>query len=102
MEGLIRDGVVDAVGLARPLVEHPDAPRGLLDGTIERIDLTGRPPRGPSELLWYIAQFSRLANGQDFDPDYPIRSLQQHVLVTAGQQALTNARHTVSRVLRRT
>ena len=102
MEGLIRDGVVDAVGLARPLVEHPDAPRGLLDGTIERIDLTGRPPRGPSELLWYIAQFSRLANGEDFDPDYPIRSLQQHVLVTAGQQALTNARHTVSRVLRRT
>ena len=28
MEGLIRDGVVDAVGLARPLVEHPTPPGG--------------------------------------------------------------------------
>ena len=101
MEGLIRDGVVDAVGLARPLVEQPDASRGLLDGTIDRIDLTGRPTHGPTELLWYVAQFQRLSNGQDFDPDYSIRSLQQHVLVTAGQQALTNARRTLRHLLPR-
>jgi 2,4-dienoyl-CoA reductase-like NADH-dependent reductase (Old Yellow Enzyme family) len=101
MEDLIHDGVVDAVGLARPLVEQPDAPRGLLDGTLDRIDLAGPPAGGASELLWYIAQFQRLANGQDFDPDYSTRTLQQHVLVTAGQQALTNARHTITHLLRR-
>ena len=55
-----------------------------------------------NELLWYVAQFQRLANGQDFDPDYSIRSLQQHMLVAAGQQALTNARHTVTHLLQRT
>ncbi|MGB7962974.1 MAG: hypothetical protein WCF12_08480 [Propionicimonas sp.] len=54
---------------------------------------------GANELLWYIAQFQRLANGQGFDPDCSIRSLQQRVLVTAEQQALTNARHTMSHLL---
>ena len=102
MEALIREGTLDAIGLARPLVEQPDTCRGLLDGTVDRIDLTGPPAHGASELLWYIAQFQRLANGQDFDPDYSIRSLQQRVLINAGQQVLTNARHTVSHLLRRT
>jgi hypothetical protein len=49
-----------------------------------------------------MAQFQRLANDQDFDPDYSTRSLQQRVLVTAGQQALTNARHTINHLLHRT
>ena len=103
MEELIRDGVVDAIGLARPLVEQPDVCHGLLDSTTDRIELIGPPSAGgASELLWYIAQFQRLANGQDFDPDYSIRSLQQHMLVTVGQQALTNARHTITHLLRRT
>ncbi len=104
MEDLLQDGVVDVIGLARPLVEQPDAPHGLLDGTIDRLALTGPPSSsaGASELLWYIAQFQRLANGQDFDPDYSIRSLQQHMLVTFAQQALTNGRHTISHLLRRT
>lgn len=101
MEGLIRDGVVDVVGLARPLVQNPDACRGLLAGTIDTCDLTRPPAHGANELLWYIAQFQRLANGQDFDPDYSIRSLQQHVLVTSAQQALTNARHTIAQLLPR-
>lgn len=104
MEALIRDGVVDAVGLARPLIEQPDAPLGLLKGTVDLIAVTGPPQSstGAGELLWYIAQFQRLANGQDFDPDYSIRNLQQHILITAGQQALTNGRHTISHLLRRT
>ena len=103
MEALIRDGIVDAVGLARPLVEQPDVCHGLLSGTVDRIELTGPPTAdGMNELLWYVAQFQRLANGQDFDPDYSIRSLQQHMLVAAGQQALTNARHTVTHLLQRT
>lgn len=33
---------------------------------------------------------------------YSIRSLQQHLLVTFGQQAMTNGRQTVRRLLRRT
>jgi hypothetical protein len=104
METLIRDGAVDVVGLARPLAEQPDAPHRLLDSTVDEIELTGPPPSaaGASELLWYIAQFQRLANGQDFDPDYSIRNLQQHMLITAGQQALTNARHTITHLLQRT
>ena len=104
MEALIRDGVVDVVGLARPLVEQPDAPNGLLNSTVDRIELAGPPPSAAraNELLWYIGQFQRLANGQDFDPDYSIRSLQQHMLVTVGQQALTNGRNTISHLLRRT
>jgi 2,4-dienoyl-CoA reductase-like NADH-dependent reductase (Old Yellow Enzyme family) len=102
MESLVRDGVVDVVGLARPLVEHPDAPRGLIEGTVDILDLAGPPAGGASELLWYMAQFQRLANDQDFDPDYSTRSLQQRVLVTAGQQALTNARHTINHLLHRT
>lgn len=104
MEALIRDGVTDVVGLARPLVEQPEAANALLDAAIDRLELAGPPASaaGASELLWYIAQFQRLANGQDFDPDYSIRSLQQHMLVTFGQQALTNGRHIISRLLRRT
>ncbi|MGB7981785.1 MAG: hypothetical protein WCF36_13465 [Candidatus Nanopelagicales bacterium] len=104
METLILTGAVDVVGLARPLAEQPDAPHGLLDSTVDEIELTGPPPSatGASELLWYIAQFQRLANGQDFDPDYSIRNLQQHMLITAGQQALTNARHTITHLLQRT
>jgi 2,4-dienoyl-CoA reductase-like NADH-dependent reductase (Old Yellow Enzyme family) len=101
MEALVHDGVVDLIGLARPLVEHPEAPRGLIEGTVDTLDLAGPPAGGASELLWYIAQFQRLANGQDFDPDYSIRNLQHHVLVNAGQQALTNARHTISHLLHR-
>jgi 2,4-dienoyl-CoA reductase-like NADH-dependent reductase (Old Yellow Enzyme family) len=102
MEDLIRDGTVDVIGLARPLVEQPDVCRGLLDGTVDRIELTGPPARGAGELLRYIAQFQRLGDGQDFDPDYSIRNLQQHVAITAAQQALTNARHTVAHLLGRT
>ena len=103
MEALIQDGVVDVVGLARPLVEQPDAPNGLLDRTVDRIELTGPPPSTAraNELLWYIAQFQRLADGRDFDPDYSIRSLHQHMLVTVGQQALANGRSTISHLLRR-
>jgi 2,4-dienoyl-CoA reductase-like NADH-dependent reductase (Old Yellow Enzyme family) len=101
MEALVHDGVVDLIGLARPLVEQPEAPRGLIEGTVDTLDLAGPPAGGASELLWYIAQFQRLANGQDFDPDYSMRNLQQRVLVNAGQQALTNARHTISHLLHR-
>jgi hypothetical protein len=101
MEALVHDGVVDLIGLARPLVEQPEAPRGLIEGTVDTLDLAGPPAGGAGELLWYMAQFQRLANGQDFDPDYSIRNMQQHVLVTAGQQSLTNARHTIGRLLHR-
>jgi 2,4-dienoyl-CoA reductase-like NADH-dependent reductase (Old Yellow Enzyme family) len=103
MERLIEDGVVDVIGLARPLVEQPDVPQGLLDGSVDMIELTDLPSGGGADqLLWYMAQFQRLADGFDFDPDYTIRSLRQHMLVTLGQQALTNGRHAVGQLLHRT
>ena len=69
MAALVRDGVVDAVGLARPMVEFPDAPRRLLHGETERLELS-RPPTGSAlnELSWYTAQFHRLGAGRPFDP----------------------------------
>jgi hypothetical protein len=69
MEQLLHDGVVDAVGLARPMVEFPDAPRRLLAGQTARLELS-RPPTGNAlnELSWYMAQFHRLGAGQPFDP----------------------------------
>jgi hypothetical protein len=46
-----------------------------------------------------MAQYQRLANGQDADPEYSTRSLQQHLIATLGQQAHTNARHTIRHLL---
>ena len=82
-----------------PWSSNPMSATASSSGTVDRIELTGPPPSadGANELLWYVAQFQRLANGQDFDPGIPsLRSLQQHMLLTFGQQALTNARHTIT------
>jgi 2,4-dienoyl-CoA reductase-like NADH-dependent reductase (Old Yellow Enzyme family) len=104
MEALIHDGVVDLIGLGRPLIEQPTVPTGLLAGTVDRIELAGPPPAttSPMELIWYLAQFHRLADGKDFDPTLSMRSLQQHMLVTIGQQALVSGRHTIGGLIDRT
>ena len=44
MEALLQDGIVDLIGLGRPLIEYPQAPVGLLAGTLHRIELAGPPP----------------------------------------------------------
>jgi 2,4-dienoyl-CoA reductase-like NADH-dependent reductase (Old Yellow Enzyme family) len=87
MERLISDGVVDAVGLARPLVQQPDLPARLLDGSCDAVRLSSTPNgSGLFEFSWYMAQFRRLAAGGDFDPDYPIHRVQLEYLISAAAQ----------------
>jgi len=73
MEAAVSEGVVDVVGLARPLALEPDLPRGLLDGTV--LDSRVEPRRtglravdGLVEIAWYTAQIHRLGLGRDPDP----------------------------------
>lgn len=100
MEKLLQDGVVDVIGMARPLVQQPDFPAELLAGRADRIELSDPPGAGLYRLLWYVAQFERLANGREFDPDYSLRRLQAHLmtgmvaqLVAAGRRQLGGTLH---------
>ena len=104
MEQLIEDGVVDVIGMGRPLVQQPDLPADLLAGRADRIELTTPPDLGPAyELLWYLAQLRRLADGQDLDPGYSVRRLEAHMLtgiagqlVAAGRRQAGGALHHVA------
>jgi hypothetical protein len=87
MEQLLADGVVDVVGLARPLVQQPDLPARLLEGSCDAVQLSTTPNgSGLFEFSWYMAQFRRLADGADFDPDYPIHRVQLEYLISAAAQ----------------
>lgn len=74
MEHVIAEGLGDLVGLARPLVQEPDFPARLLAGQVDSIELVAPPTKNKSEenlqLVWYVTQFQRLADGKDFDPHY--------------------------------
>jgi 2,4-dienoyl-CoA reductase-like NADH-dependent reductase (Old Yellow Enzyme family) len=63
----LADGDLDVVGLARPLIADPEAPRRLLTGEIDRL-------RSPESMLnvfhilpWNAMQIERLGDG--LDPD---------------------------------
>jgi hypothetical protein len=63
-EALISVGTVDAIGMARPFVEFPDAARLILHGRADPIVLT--PPSstyGIHPVTWYQAQLRRQARG---------------------------------------
>jgi 2,4-dienoyl-CoA reductase-like NADH-dependent reductase (Old Yellow Enzyme family) len=73
INGLVRRGVVDAVGLARPFAVDPDVSQHLLDGQT----LTELPTPRRSRLRtvgatlsspWYQQQLRRLGAGLDPDP----------------------------------
>ena len=100
MEKLLEDRVVDVVGLARPLIQQPDFPAQLLAGRAERIELSDPPVGGMYELLWYVAQFERLANGQDLEADYSMRRLQAHLLTGTTAQLVVAGRRRLGGVLR--
>lgn len=72
MERLLASGVVDVVGLARPLAMDPDLAARLLDGRVDGIELPDHRVPGPLELAgeseWYEAQLARIADGRDPDP----------------------------------
>ena len=87
MEEVIASEEVDVLGLGRPLCTHPDTPRALLDGQIEKtvsyehdLHLASRglfspaSPVKPLKMLnvlggqaWYYQQLFRLAEGKHPD-----------------------------------
>lgn len=73
MISLLTAGIVDVIGLARPLAMSPDLPRQLVAGTVDTVRLPEHRVLGPLELAgeseWYEAQLARTADGRDPDPE---------------------------------
>ena len=73
MEALLGAGIVDLIGVARPLALHPDLPGRLLAGELDGIDLPTHRVPGPLELAgeseWYEAQLARVGTGREPDPE---------------------------------
>lgn len=76
MNGALRSGALDMIGLARLLAIDPDAPASLLRGKDSRqhvqpiktgIKLVDR--MGLMEIVWYNQQLSRIANGGNPRPN---------------------------------
>lgn len=99
MEDLLRDGTVDMIGLGRPLIQQPDFSTGLLDGSVDGISLTPCPAQGYDQVLWWLHQFKRLAQGTDFDPDYTLRHAQRDTATLALRQIAANLRATALNAL---
>lgn len=73
MISAVSEGVVDVVGLARPMALEPDLPRRILDGSAEQSRVeprrTGiRALDGLIEIGWYTHQIHRMGEGRDPDP----------------------------------
>jgi 2,4-dienoyl-CoA reductase-like NADH-dependent reductase (Old Yellow Enzyme family) len=64
----LEQGVLDVVGLGRPLIADPESPRRLLAGEIDRLPAP-EAQLGLFELLpWNNMQLERLGDGLDPDP----------------------------------
>ncbi|HVU00347.1 MAG TPA: NADH:flavin oxidoreductase/NADH oxidase family protein [Polyangiaceae bacterium] len=93
MLAALESGELDVIGLARPLCTQPDAPRGLLDGTLDELradehDLALGPgflgPRTSSDTLrglnaqaqtaWFYRQILRLSEDAPLELDATARS----------------------------
>jgi len=92
MEEALSDGVCDVIGLGRPLCTHPDTPKQLINGKIDRaasfenmLKLTDKgifspaSPVLPLKLInvlgaqaWYYQQIFRLADGLEAKPSMSI------------------------------
>lgn len=87
MDALLGSGVVDVIGLARPVAMDPDLPRRLLDGEADGIELPDHRVPGPLELAgeseWYEAQLARIADGHEPDPG--LDHLRMSVAFVAGE-----------------
>jgi 2,4-dienoyl-CoA reductase-like NADH-dependent reductase (Old Yellow Enzyme family) len=71
MHGIIRDGAVDVVGLARPLIVEPDLPARLLAGTAASADAARAAPRSRYRMVddvlqiaWHQRQLRRMGQGR--------------------------------------
>ncbi len=99
MEEAVSSGETEVIGLARPLCVEPEAPRRLIEGTLDTCDSPERRLRlGPSRLLgaasplfllkflnvqgevaWFYRQIIRLAKGQSPDLRLSLgRALMRH------------------------
>jgi 2,4-dienoyl-CoA reductase-like NADH-dependent reductase (Old Yellow Enzyme family) len=92
MEEALSDGVCDVIGLGRPLCTHPDTPKQLMNGKIDRaasfenmLKLADKgifspaSPVLPLKLInvlgaqaWYYQQIFRLADGLEAKPSMSI------------------------------
>lgn len=92
MEEALNDGVCDVIGLGRPLCTHPDTPKQLMNGKIDRaasfenmLKLADKgifspaSPVLPLKLInvlgaqaWYYQQIFRLADGLEAKPSMSI------------------------------
>ena len=96
MASLLASGVVDVIGLGRPLAMHPDLPARLLAGELDVVDLPEHRVPGPLEMAgeseWYEAQLARLADGHQPDPD--LDHLRMSLAFVAGEavRGLTSGR----------
>ena len=88
MEEALNDGVCDVIGLGRPLCTHPDTPKQLMNGKIDRaagfenmLKLSEKGAFSPSSSIlplklinvlgaqaWYYQQIFRLADGLEAKP----------------------------------
>jgi 2,4-dienoyl-CoA reductase-like NADH-dependent reductase (Old Yellow Enzyme family) len=73
MEEALAEGVVDVIGVARPLAIDPDFPRHLLDGTVERSPVAVREVflksfAALADGSWSWMQIRRMAHGDSPDP----------------------------------
>ena len=72
MEYTLAEGSLDLVGLARPFILYPNFPKEMLNGTLEKVELsvpkTGIKfvdERGLLELGWYEQQLRRIGEGKE-------------------------------------
>ena len=72
MEYTLAEGALDLVGLARPFILYPNFPKEMLNGTLEKIELsvpkTGIKfvdEKGLLELGWYEQQLRRIGEGKE-------------------------------------
>ncbi len=73
MEGALTEGVVDVIGMARPLAIDPDFPRRLLDGSVDRSEVTMKAVflksfNALADGAWSWMQIRRMAHGDAPDP----------------------------------
>lgn len=95
MESALDEGVLDVVGLGRPLIIDPEGPRKLLDGSLDRLPAyeqtlhleTNKQDdasavadmRGWGIQSWFCVQILRLGDGVDPDPNISVYdALQQY------------------------
>ncbi|MBM7367268.1 oxidoreductase [Gordonia hydrophobica] len=94
MEEILAGGVVDVVGVGRPLTFVPDYPRQLLSGGVPVLPngaprVGYRPANGYLELAWHNNQLHRIAAGKTPQRHPGIHTLAQSLMritVAAGKQ----------------